>query len=42
MNGYRALWDGNNFYSRHGNLKVSPKIIMSSIPHNIPLDGELW
>ena len=40
--GYRAIWDGDNFYSRAGNLFVVPKWFKAFLPPGIALDGELF
>tara|TARA_B110001469_G_C9632885_1_gene316861 strand:+ start:631 stop:2163 length:1533 start_codon:yes stop_codon:yes gene_type:complete len=40
--GYRAVWDGQNFYSRAGNLFVVPIWFKAFLPSGIALDGELF
>ena len=39
--GLRALWDGENFYSRNGKIFHAPQWFKDTLP-NTPLDGELW
>lgn len=39
--GLRALWDGENFYSRNGKVFEAPQWYKDTLP-NTPLDGELW
>lgn len=40
--GYRAVWDGENFYSRNTSVYHSPEYFRKLMPKNIMLDGELW
>jgi len=42
LDGIRAFWDGSNLYTKHGNLINAPKDFISTLPHDIFLDGELW
>lgn len=42
LDGYRAIWDGKVFRSRHGNIFYIPKEILKTLPKNIILDGELY
>ena len=42
FDGYRCLWDGKNFYSRGGNIFVTPEWFKAYMPPGIPLDGELY
>ena len=39
--GLRALWDGENFYSRNGKIFAAPQWYKDTLP-STPLDGELW
>jgi DNA ligase-1 len=41
FDGWRAYWDGRNFYSRAGKLIEAPASFKRSLP-NFPLDGELF
>ena len=40
--GYRAIWNGQNFVSRSGNIFVTPKEFNKWLPKNEALDGELF
>jgi DNA ligase-1 len=40
--GYRALWDGKNFYSRGNNIFNVPDWFRAFMPPSIALDGELF
>ena len=40
--GYRALWDGQNFYSRGNHIFNVPKWFKAFMPPSIALDGELF
>ena len=40
--GYRAIWDGQNFRSRVGNIFEAPNEFKSWMPKDIALDGELF
>lgn len=42
MDGIRAYWDGENFYSRQGNPFPAPAWFKEGLPKDTPLDGELW
>ncbi len=42
LDGYRALWDGKEFYSRNGKVFESPVFFKELLPKNVMLDGELW
>ena len=42
FDGYRAIWDGQNFRSRAGNIFVAPQWFKSWLPNNAVLDGELF
>ncbi|KAL1528122.1 hypothetical protein AB1Y20_009486 [Prymnesium parvum] len=41
LDGVRAYWDGENFYSRNGNVFPAPDWFKQGLP-STPLDGELW
>ena len=41
LDGVRAYWDGNRFYSRQGNRYHAPAWFTAGLPLE-PLDGELW
>ena len=41
FDGMRLLWDGSQFYSRHGKKIQVPLSITQQMP-SVPLDGELW
>lgn len=41
LDGIRAYWDGNKFYSRTGKEIKAPQAFLDKIPKNILLDGEL-
>lgn len=41
LDGVRAYWDGQQFFSRQGNLYHAPDWFIAKLP-SIPLDGELW
>lgn len=41
LDGFRAYWDGANFYSREGNVFHAPAWFKKGLPRT-PLDGELW
>eukprot|EP00466_Bigelowiella_natans_P007186 jgi/Bigna1/54741/estExt_Genewise1Plus.C_420025 len=41
LDGLRAYYDGQRFYSRNGMRFYAPSWFTSKLP-NIPLDGELW
>jgi len=42
LDGFRAIWDGKEFYSRNGNVFESPQFFKDLLPTNFMLDGELW
>jgi ATP-dependent DNA ligase len=42
LDGYRAIWDGKEFYSRNGKVFESPAFFKDLLPTNVMLDGELW
>jgi DNA ligase-1 len=41
LDGVRAYWDGQQFYSRLGNVYHAPDWFIAGLP-DVPLDGELW
>jgi DNA ligase len=41
LDGVRAFWDGQQFWSRLGNLFHAPDWFVAGLPKE-PLDGELW
>jgi len=41
LDGVRAYWDGERFWSRLGNLFHAPDWFVAGLP-SVPLDGELW
>jgi len=41
LEGVRAYWDGQQFWSRQGNRFYAPDWFIAGLP-NMPLDGELW
>ncbi len=41
LDGVRAIWDGEHFYTCQGNQIYAPVWFTKSFP-NIPMDGELW
>jgi DNA ligase 1 len=42
LDGVRAWWDGNQFWSRTGNLFYAPDWFRAQMPKNCILDGELF
>ncbi|XP_033114733.1 DNA ligase-like [Anneissia japonica] len=42
LDGLRAFWNGNNFYSRLGNKFYAPEYFTKNFPKDIQLDGELF
>jgi DNA ligase-1 len=42
LDGVRALWDGEKFVSRNGNVFAAPAWFVASMPSGVALDGELW
>ena len=40
--GYRAIWDGQDFRSRVGNVFNAPEEFKAWMPRGIALDGELF
>jgi len=42
LDGIRAYWDGERFYSRTGKNITAPKAFLDRMPRDITLDGELY
>ena len=42
LDGVRAYWNGQNFYSRNGLLFDAPAWFKVGLPKDTHLDGELW
>jgi DNA ligase 1 len=42
LDGVRAYWDGENFYSRLGNVFAVPDWYKEGMPKDVHLDGEFW
>ena len=42
LDGVRAYWNGENFYSRNGLLFDAPAWFKAGLPTDTHLDGELW
>lgn len=42
FDGVRAIWDGENFVSRNGNVFPFPYSVTSQMPTGVILDGELF
>lgn len=42
FDGYRAVWDGQNFRSRNGLIFEAPQYFKDWMPNNYVLDGELF
>lgn len=40
--GYRAIWNGKEFFSRNGNIFVTPQWFKDWLPNDEALDGELF
>ena len=41
LDGIRAYWNGECFYSRTGKEIKAPKLFINNMPKGLPLDGEL-
>ena len=41
LDGVRALWDGQCFFTRNGNKLEAPNFVTAKLPNTV-LDGELW
>jgi len=41
LDGVRAWWNGQQFFSRQGNIYHAPAWFVAGLP-SVPLDGELW
>ena len=42
LDGVRAIWDGQRFISRNGNVFHAPAWFLAGMPSDVILDGELW
>ena len=42
LDGVRAYWDGRTLWSRYGNPLKPPRWVLSKLPIDIALDGELF
>ena len=42
LDGVRAYWNGEAFYSRNGNMFAAPAWFTDLLPKNVSLDGELY
>ena len=42
FDGVRAVWDGEQFISRNGNIFHAPDWFKENMPVDVVLDGELW
>lgn len=42
LDGVRAVWNGENFVSRNGNIFHAPDWFKKDLPKDVTLDGELW
>lgn len=42
LDGIRCYWDGENMYSRQGNMFYPPTWYKDILPSDMALDGELW
>lgn len=42
LDGVRVWWDGENLWSRYGNIYHAPEWFLAALPKDIVLDGELW
>jgi DNA ligase-1 len=42
LDGVRAIWDGEAFWSRNWNPFYAPEWFKKKLPKNVVLDGELW
>jgi DNA ligase-1 len=42
LNGCRAYYDGERFWTRGGNVVDCPKWFMRGLPQGVPLDGEIY
>ena len=40
--GLRGYWDGQQLWTRKGNLVHAPDYFLAELPHGVALDGELW
>ena len=42
LDGVRAIWNGENFVSRNGNIFPAPKELCDTMPKGVILDGEIF
>ncbi len=42
LDGVRAYWNGERFFSRQGNEFMAPDWFVEDLPRDLHLDGELW
>lgn len=42
LDGVRCFWDGNEAWTKDGNLIDMPEGIRNALPHGVMVDGELW
>ncbi len=42
FDGCRAFWDGEQFWTRGGNIIPAPKWILDEMPKGFQVDGEMW
>lgn len=42
LDGVRAYWDGEKFWSRGGKIYNAPEFFTRDLPSDIHLDGEIW
>ena len=42
LDGVRAYWNGEDFFTRNGNRIFAPAFFKEGLPANVHLDGELW
>ena len=42
LDGVRCIWDGYDFFTRHGKLLTPPAWFLAGMPEGVRLDGELY
>ena len=42
LDGVRCIWDGYDFFTRHGKLLSPPAWFLAGMPEGVRLDGELY
>ena len=42
LDGVRAIWTGQELFTRNGRAIKAPQSLLSQLPANVTLDGELW